>query len=265
MAKPLVDDKLWALIEPVLPAPKPRNFRYPGRKPLSNRAVLNGIIFVLKTGIRWIDLPAELNWGCGKLCRERLRDWHEAGVWVALHAVLLAELNHADQIDWSRAAIDSSKARALNGGDKTGKNPTDRGKKGSKHHVITDAKGTPLAVTLTGANRHDVAQALPLVDAIPPVGGKPGRPRQRPDSAYADRAYDSEKLREQLRARGITPKIARRRQAHGSGLGIYRYVAEQVQAWLHGFKRLRTRYERTAFMHEAFLSLACCLICYRHL
>jgi hypothetical protein len=64
---------------------------------------------------------------------------------------------------------------------------------------------------------------------------------------------------------GITPKIARRRQAHGSGLGVYRYVAEQVQAWLHGFKRLRTRYERTAFMHEAFLSLACCLICYRHL
>jgi transposase len=60
MAKPLVDDELWALIEPILPAPKPRNFRYPGRKPLPNRAMLNGIIFVLKTGIRWIDLPAEL-------------------------------------------------------------------------------------------------------------------------------------------------------------------------------------------------------------
>ena len=62
MAKPLVDDELWALIEPILPAPKPRHFRYPGRLPLSNRAVLNGIIFVLKTGIRWIDLPAELAW-----------------------------------------------------------------------------------------------------------------------------------------------------------------------------------------------------------
>ena len=118
---------------------------------------------------------------------------------------------------------------------------------------------------MTGANRHDVTQALPLVDAIPPVGGKPGRPRQRPDRAYADRAYDSQKLRAALRARGITPKIARRRTAHGSGLGVFRYVAEQVQAWLHGFKRLRVRYERTAFMQEAFLSLACCLICYRHL
>ena len=117
MAKALVDDELWALIEPILPAPKPRHFRYPGRRPLSNRAVLNGIIFVLRTGIRWIDLPAELGRGGGKRCRERLRDWHEAGVWVALHAVLLAELHHADKIDWSRATLDSSKARALNGGD----------------------------------------------------------------------------------------------------------------------------------------------------
>ena len=91
MAKPLIDDRLWELVKPILPSPKPRHFRYPGRRPLSNRAVLNGIIFVLKTGIRWIDLPTELGWGCGKLCRERLRDWHEAGVWVALHAVLLAE------------------------------------------------------------------------------------------------------------------------------------------------------------------------------
>ncbi len=173
---------------------------------MSNRAVLNGIVFVLKTGIRWIDLPAELGWGCGKVCRERLRDWHEAGVWMALHAGLLAEWHHADKIDSSRAAMDSSKVRALNGGNKTGKNPTDRGKEDSKHHVITDAKGIPLAVSLTGANRNDVTQALSLFDAIPLVGGKPGRPRQRPDSTYADRAYDSQKRREELRARGITPR-----------------------------------------------------------
>ena len=106
---------------------------------------------------------------------------------------------------------------------------------------------------LTGANRNDVTQALPLVDAIPPVGGKPGRPRQRPDSADAARAYDSEELREQLRAREIVPKIARRRQARGSGSGVYRYAAEQVQAWLHGFKRLRTRYERASSCTRPFL------------
>ena len=108
---------------------------------------------------------------------------------------------------------------------------------------------------LTAANRNDVAQTIPLADAIPPVRGKPGPPRQRPKSYYADRAYDSEQVRAELRARDITPKIAQRKQAHGSGLGVYRYVAEQVQAWLHGFKQLRIRYEHIAFMHEAFLSL----------
>jgi transposase len=265
MSKPLIDDELWALIEPILPPPKPRRFRYPGRQPLSDRAVLNGIIFVLKTGINWNDLPAELEWGCGKVCRQRLRAWHEAGVWVALHAVLLAELHCADKIDWSRATVDSSRIRALNGGDKTGPSPTDRSKKGSKHHVLTDAKGTPLAAKLTGANRNDITQLIDLVDAVSPVTGKPGRPRQRPRSLYGDRAYDSKRHRQELRARGIAPKIARRGEPHGSGLGVFRYVAEQVQAWLHGFKRLRIRYERTAFMHEAFLSLACCLICFRHL
>ena len=265
MSKPLIDDELWALVEPLLPGAKPRRLDHPGRKPLSDRAVLNGIVFVLKTGINWDDLPVEMEWGCGKTCRVRLRDWHQAGVWADLHRVLLAKLRCADKLDWSRAAVDSSKVRALNGGDETGPNPTDRGKMGSKHHVLTDAKGVPLAASLTAANRNDITQLIPLVEAVPPVRGKVGRPRQRPRKLYADRGYDGEEKRAALRERGIEPVIARRNEPHGSGLGVFRYVAEQCVAWLHGFKRLRIRYERTAFMHEAFLSLACCLICFRHL
>jgi transposase len=168
-------------------------------------------------------------------------------------------------LNWSRAAVDSSKVRALNGGDKTGPNPTDRGKKGSKHPVLTDAKGTPLAASLTGANRNDITEMIALVDAVPLVAGRVGHPRRRPEVLYADRGYDGEEKRQALRERGIKPVIARRNEPHGSGLGVFRYVAEQCIAWLHGFKRLRIRYERTAFMHEAFLSLACCLICFRHL
>ena len=265
MSKPLIDDDLWAVVEPLLPPAKPRRLDHPGRKPLANRAVLNGIVFVLKTGINWDDLPAELGWGGSRTCRQRLHDWHEAGVWQKLHQALLSKLRGAGKIDWSRAAVDSSKVRALNGGDKTGPNPTDRGKKGSKHHILTDGKGVPLAASLTAANRNDITEMLPLVDAVPPVAGKPGRPRQRPDKLYADRGYDGEEKREALRERGIEPKIAKRGKPHGSGLGVFRYVAEQCISWLHGFKRLRIRYERTAFMHEALLSLACSLICFRHL
>jgi transposase len=120
MAKPLVDDELWAIVEPLLPKPKPRRFRYPGRKPLDNRRVLTGIIFVLKTGIGWEDLPQEMGCGSGMTCWRRLRDWQEAGVWTRLHEVLLAKLREGDQIDWSRAVVDSSSVRALKGGPRRG-------------------------------------------------------------------------------------------------------------------------------------------------
>ena len=180
MSKPLIDDELWVLVESLLPPPKPRRSDHPGRKPLPNRAVLNGIVFVLKTGLKWDDLPAEPGWGCGRVCRERLRDWQRAGVWARLHALRLGKLRGADKLAWSRAAVDSSRVRALNGGDKTGPNPTDRGKKGRKHHGLTDAAGLPLAASLTAANRNDIPEMVALVDAVPPVGGKPGRPRRRP-------------------------------------------------------------------------------------
>jgi len=110
-----------------------------------------------------------------------------------------------------------------------------------------------------------VTQLLPLVDAVPPVRGKVGRPRRRPKSLYADRAYDSEPHRDELRQRHIRPFIARRNTEHGSGLGVVRYVAEQSQALIHQFKRLRTRYDIRDDIHEAFLDLACCVICWRRL
>lgn len=123
MAKPLLDDELWTIIEPLLPAPKPRRFRYPGRKPIDNRQALTGVMFVLKTGIGWEDLPQEMGCGSGMTCWRRLRDWQAAGVWQRLHEILLAKLRGADQIDWSRAVVDSSPVRALKGGPKPGRIP----------------------------------------------------------------------------------------------------------------------------------------------
>ncbi len=116
MAKALVDDELWELIEPLLPPPKPRRKRYPGRKPLDNRKALSGILFVLKSGIPWEMLPQEMECGSGMTCWRRLREWHEAGVWQRLHELLLAKLREGDQIDWSRAIVDSGTIRAVGGG-----------------------------------------------------------------------------------------------------------------------------------------------------
>jgi transposase len=121
MAKPLLDDELWKWIEPLLPSPKPRRFRFPGRKPMDNRQALTGILFGLKTGLGWEDLPQEMGCGSGMSCWRRLRDWQQAGVWQRLHQVLLAQLRGADQIDWSRAVVDSSSVRALKGGPRLGR------------------------------------------------------------------------------------------------------------------------------------------------
>jgi transposase len=119
MAQELVADELWGLIEPLLPPPSPR--LKGGRPPKPNRAVLRGILFVLKSGIPWEMLPPEMGCGCGMTCWRRLQAWQQAGVWQKLHHVLLNRLGQADQIDWSRAAIDAASVAAPGGAKRPGR------------------------------------------------------------------------------------------------------------------------------------------------
>jgi transposase len=114
----VVSDGLWERIEPLLPK-RERRFRYPGRKPLDDRRVLAGILFVLHTGIAWEHLPQELGFGCGMTCWRRLHAWQQVGVWAALHELLLAELNASGSLDWSRAAADTSQIQAKKGARKS--------------------------------------------------------------------------------------------------------------------------------------------------
>ena len=269
MARPKpweISDELWAVIAPILPSHE-RRFRYPGRCRIDDRKALQGVLFVLYTGIQWEFLPQELGFGSGPTCWRRLAEWQQAGVWDELQQVLLDKLRAANQLDFSRAIVDASHVQAKRGrsSGKVGPSPVDRGRPGSKHHVITDACGTPLRVSLTGGNRHDVTQLVPLVEAIPSVRGQPGRPRRRPGVVYADQAYDHDKHRAVLRMHRITRVIARRGHAHGSGIGTLRWVAEAAIAWLHGPRKLRMRWETRDDMHNGFLQLAHCMILARKL
>jgi len=112
-----VPDGLWELISPLLPTTS-RRFRYPGRKRLGERETLQGILFVLYTGIAWRHLPLELGFGSGATCRRRLDEWQAAGVWDRLHELLLARLQQAGEIEWSRAIVDSSHVQAKKGAPK---------------------------------------------------------------------------------------------------------------------------------------------------
>ena len=151
-------------------------------------------------------------------------------------------------------------------GAKTGPNPTDRGKNGSKRHLIVDGQGIPLAIEHTGANVHDSEMAIALVDGIPPIKQPCGRPRKRPDEVLADRAYDAEeKIRKPLRQRKTKPLIAKRYTKNGSGLGKFRYVVEAAFDWLFNQRRLRVRYEKRDDIHQAFLIIGCFLICWRRI
>ncbi len=151
------------------------------------------------------------------------------------------------------------------GGADTGPSPGDRRKTGSKHHLICDGRGAPLKVITTAANVNDITHTLNLADGIPPVAGRPGRPRRRPESVPGDKACDSKAVRRELRRRRILPVISRKGTPNIKGLGKLRYVVEQPFALLHQFKRLAVRWERRLELHDALVSLGCSLIYWRRL
>ena len=165
-----VEDGLWERIEPLLPKVE-RRFRYPGRRRLDDRAALCGVLFVLYTAIPWEFLPQELGFGSGMTCWRRLRDWHEAGVWDRLHELLLAELHAADQLDWSKAVIDSSHVRAMKGGPKPAQNRPGPG------------RSRPAGLETPPHLRRERRPARPHADRRQPQRRHPAHPPAQSDTA----------------------------------------------------------------------------------
>src|SRR5918994_5858950 len=208
-----------------------------GRSRVGHRAVLNVLWFVLASGCRWEDVPPEL--GCSGMTAHRCRRlWEEMGVWDRLHVDLLRLLRQAGKFDpesGHRRCHPGARLRWRADGLQS------RGsqEKGSKHTLLVDRHGVPLAIRTAPANASDHRQIIPLVMDFPKVTGKPGRPKEMPDALYADRGYDSDATRWILAWLGVEPHIARRRTPHGSGLGKIRWVVERTISWLKGLRRMR--------------------------
>lgn len=260
MATAHMPDPFYDIVQHHLPPEQPVG-TLGGRPRVAHRVVVRVIWFVLATGNRWEDVPHEL--GCsGRTAHRRLRAWEEAGIWDRLHADLLALLRKADKLDPDTAIVDSVIVRAFGGGDDTGPNPVDRRKPGTKLTIIVDAGGAPLVLHNAGANASDQTEILPAVLDFPKVGGKPGRPKELPDTLYADRGYDNEATRILLRWLGIEPKIAKRNTPHGSGLGKTRWVVERTISWIKGLRRMRVRYDRLGVIRDAWTTLAASVVCF---
>jgi transposase len=141
----------------------------------------------------------------------------------------------------------------------------DRGKKGSKIHLITERTGLPLSIGISGANLHDSQALEPLVRGIPPIRSRRGPRRRRPAKLHADKGYDYDHLRRRLRKRGIRHRLARKGIESSTRLGRHRWTIERTMSWLASSRRLHRRYERKAEQFLAFTAIACSLICYRRL
>ncbi|MFG2621297.1 IS5 family transposase [Streptomyces sp. NPDC048507] len=259
----MVPDGLWELFERVVP-PAPERPQGGGRRRHGDREVLAAIIFVATSGCTWNQLPPGFG-PSGVTAFRRFTEWSRARVWGKLHRLVLDELGARGELDWSRCAIGSVSVRALKGGRLTGPNPTDRGKAGSKIHLIVDRNGLPLSIGVSAANDHDSLARIPVMRGIPPIRSRFGPRRRRPAKLHGDKGDDYGHLRNWLRRRRIVPRIARRGIEASDTLGRHRWVVERTVSWLNGCRRLHRRYERKPERFLAFAGIASTLICYRRI
>lgn len=168
------------------------------------------IVFVATSDCTWSQLPPGFGLS-GVTPFRRFTEWTKARVGAKLHHLIPDELGARGELDWSRCAIDSVSTRALKGGHLTGPNPADRGKQGSKMHLLVDRQGLPLSIGISAANLHDSQALIPLVRGIAPIRSHRGPRRRRPGKLQGDKGYDYRFLRRRLASRGI-----RHRLRHGS-------------------------------------------------
>jgi transposase len=224
-----------------------------GRPPMPTIKVVETLRFFVREGVQWRELRATAGRACGSTLRRRLEGWSAKAVLRRVHAILIRLVRSGPEVAPWDVVVDSCSVRAKRGGELTGPNPTDRGKAGSKYHVVVSTDGIPLAVVPSAANVHDTRLFPHLLRLAQVVCAAIGR-------LYADAGYDSAENRGLCLRDGIQPCIRKAREAHGSGLGSVRCVVEHGCAWLLANKRLDRRQDRLGRMILALLTAACIFI-----
>ncbi len=258
-----VPDDMWKWIRYLFPPEKPLGT--PGRPVVPFRTVLNGILYVLRTGCQWKVAPR--TYGSGSTLHRRFQEWQQAGIIRAILQHMLQRYDRRRGIDWEWQAADTKLLPAPLGGTATGPNPTDRAKCGTKRHLLIDGQGAPLGLHLSGANRHDMKGLTDLLGKglIVP---RPKPSRRKRQHLCLDKAYDYDEIDHLVARLGYVAHIKRRSQDDRPGIGEpieppRRWKVERTISWLNNMRKLRIRWEKKAENYQALVMLASALILYR--
>lgn len=257
-----VPDPLWAKIQPLLAEldpPQPR-----GRPRIDQRAALNALIFRLRSGCQWNQLPQEFP--DDSSVHRTWQRWQQVGLFERLWARLLTECQDLGGVDWGWQSADAAMGKARSGGDLIGRNPTDRGKNGVKKSLLVEANGGPLAVVIAGANRHDTKLLAATLAAV--VVERPATSAEQPQHLCLDKGYDNPTGAAAVAAHHYVGHIRRigeeKLDEHGEKRHpARRWVVERTLAWLSKCRALLVRYEKKASNYLALLQLACALLWFR--
>ena len=268
-----LSDEVWERVRPLIPE-RPAHPKG-GRPVQSDRQMLSAIFYVLRTGIQWNALPREL--GASTTAYDRFRLWEHQGVFERIWQAGLQEYDDLEGIVWEWQSMDGVMTKAPFGGAATGANPTDRGKRGTKRSQLSDGRGLPLAVMIAGANRNDMKLVEDTLESI--IIARPTPTEEEPQHLCLDAGYDYETVYETVKAHQYVPHIRpnqHNRAAHArlaqekassnleSTKRPRRWVVERLHSWINRSRRLLVRWEKLDFTYQAFLHLACGLICFQH-
>jgi transposase len=248
-----LDFRLSHLVATAIDVCERRPGRGPGHPPTETIRVVAALRRFLREGTPWRGLTATEDQASGSTLRRRLARWARTGLLAKVHALLVGMLRGQPDL-----ILDTSSVRAKRGGDLTGPNPTDRGKRGTKYHVAVDGDGVPVACAATAANVNDTLAFERLFLAAFAV-------MARIRIVFADKGYDAGRHRELCRRFAAEPRIHTRGQPHGSGLGKRRWPVERSLAWLLENRRLALRYDRLGFVVRSLLQAACIFLVARRL
>lgn len=255
-AKWRMPEDLWDAISPLLPPYRPSPLG--GRPRENDRAAMDGIFYLLRTGCQWKALPREF--GASSTVYDRFRQWEQAGVFRALWRKGVSLCDKKGSIDWEWQSVDGCMTKAPLGGEKTGPNPTDRAKSGTKRSILTDGDGLPLAIAIDGANRHDKKMLADTLSGV--IVPRPRPSTNAPQHMCLDKGYDYPDIRalvkklkylDHIKARGEETEAKK----HIPGYRARRWVVERTHSWMNRFRRLLIRWEKLADRYLALLHLAC--------